>query len=245
MAGADVIWPSDGDWVPLTKDAGFYYDEEGDQNPAQVDLIGTTDTYSAGYWDFVENGNIGGGITNDVFMLRMRVGGNGGNYVWQSHLDTDNDSSNVEWIFQLVQSGSNDGVMLIKTAVGGPTLNDVDIGSNTADWAGNLALYSRWSPISGSTHYHVDFAIPWTEFTSITGVSDIEQIRVVLSTSTTHANVINGDAPLGVNLAEQVSNVLSDNIPEPTVASLLLGAGGGLIFYRRFRKRNREEDDLL
>lgn len=240
---ADIIWPSDGDWTALRLGTNYYYDAEGDINPGQVDLIGTTDTYSAGYWGFVENGYVNGPSLDDAFMFRMRVGGESGNYVWQTHLDTDGDATNVEWIFQLVQSGSNDGVNLIKTAVGGATLNDVDIGSNTVAWLGDLSLYSRWTAVDSSTHFHVDFAVPWTEFRSITGVSDLEQIRVVLSTSTTHANVINGDAPLGINLSEQISNVLSDNIPEPAVATLLFGAGFGIVAYRRiFNPGTKSED---
>jgi hypothetical protein len=238
---ADIAWPADEDWTALTKGTDLYHDAAGEINPAEVDLVGTVDSYSAGSWAFVENGDILGGTTNDAFMFRMRLRGNGDGkkFVWQAHLDTDGDSSNVEWIFQLVQSGNNDGVELIQTAVGGPTLGDVSTVANTS-WLGELALYSRWSPIAGSTDFNVDFAIPWSEFSSITGATEIEQIRTVLSTSTTHANVINGDAPLGVTLSEQVSEVLSDSIPEPAVASLLLGAGGGIIFFRRFIKRDQE-----
>jgi hypothetical protein len=246
-ASADIIWPSEFDWVALTIGTNLYNDVPGDQSPSAIDLIGTVDSYSAGFWSFVPNGDISGGTTNDAFMFRMRVGGESGNYVWQAHLDTDGDANNVEYIFQLVQSGNpgNQGVKLIKTTVGGSTLGDISVDKKaTADWSGDLNLYSRWTAIAGSSDYFVDFAIPWSEFKSITGVSELDQIRAVLATSSTHAG-INKDAPLGGDLSTQISDALSDNIPEPTVASLLLGAGGGLIFYRRFRKRNHEEDDLL
>ncbi|MEA2068279.1 MAG: hypothetical protein U9P12_03665, partial [Verrucomicrobiota bacterium] len=160
IASADIIWPADNDWTALMVGSGLYYDAVGDQHPGSIDLIGTTDTFSAGYWALVADGDITGGATNDAFMFRMRVGGESGNYVWQSHLDTDGDASNVEWIFQLVQSGgpSSQGVELIQTTVGGATLADVDIGSNTSSWLGDLNLYSRWTSIAGSTDFHVDFA---------------------------------------------------------------------------------------
>ena len=241
MAHADIAWPVDSDWFPLMRGTDFYSDPRNDHNPAAVDLIGTVDTYSAGYWAFIENGDISGGITNDAFMFRLRVGGESGNFVWQTHLDTDSDASNIEWIFQLVQSGSGDGVTLVKTAIGGTTLDDIDTGSNTPSWVGNVNLYSRWTAIASSTDFHVDFAIPWSEFSAITGVTNIMDIRAVLSTSTTHANVINGDTPLGLSLSDQVSNVLSDNIPEPAVVTLLLGAGGGILASRRIFKRKPEE----
>ncbi|MEN8254940.1 MAG: hypothetical protein ABFR33_05660 [Verrucomicrobiota bacterium] len=244
MAGADIIWPADGDWTALMSGTDMYHDPSGDQTPASIDLVGTTDTYSAGYWALVEDGDIIGGTTNDAFMFRMRLraNGDGKNYAWQTLLDTDGDASDVEWIFQLVQSGnpSNRGVELIKTAVGGTTLGDINIGSNTAAWLGGMSLYSRWSAITGSTDFHVDLAIPWNEFSTITGVAEIGQIRTVLATSTSHANT-GKDAPLGLALTDQVSDVLSETIPEPAVVSLLLGTGGGMVFFRRIFKRKKED----
>jgi len=230
---ADIIWPSENDWRALRIGTGYYYDTEGDTNPSPIDLIGTTDTYSAGYWAYAINGYVNGPSLEDAFMLRMRVGGPSGNYVWQALLDTDGDATNVEWILELVQSGSGSGVALVQTAVGGSTIGAIDIGSNPRAWSGSLAEFSRWSAISDSTHYHVDFSIPWSDFSLITGITDPGQMRIVLSTSTTHANVINGDSPLGGSLGEQVSNILSENIPEPAVASLLIGAGTGIIICRR------------
>lgn len=240
---ADMVWPADEDWIALKQGADYYYDAEGDQSPSAVDLIGTTDTYSAGYWALAHDGYNNGLSLEDAFMFRMRVGGESGKFVWQAHLDTDGDASNVEWIFQLVQSGSNDRVILIKTAVGGTTLSDVDTGSNIAAWTGDIATFSRWTAITNSTHHYVDFAIPWNTFTAITGVSDLHDIRALISTSTTHSG-INKDAPLGNVLTEQISNVLSESIPEPAVASLLVCAGGGIIFYRRlFSGRTQTEEE--
>jgi hypothetical protein len=174
-------------------------------------------------------------------MFRLRLGGNGesGQFVWQAHLDTDGDASNVEWILQLIQTGppSGQGVELIQTSTGGTTLGDVDTGSNTFAWMGDVNLYSRWTAVSNSTDYHLDIAVPWTTFTSSTGVTELEQIRALLSTSTTHTT-INGDAPLGAALTDQISSVLSDTIPEPAVASLLLSSGIGFLAFRRIFNRH-------
>ena len=239
---ADIIWPSDNDWNPVWVGTQYYYDDLGDQNPESVDLIGSG-ANSAGYWLKLENGFVNGSETDDAFMFRIRLrgagsSGTGGQNVWQVHMDTDGNANNVEWILQLVQSGnqSGQGVILIQTAVGGSTLGEVDTGSNTASWQGSKAGFSRWNTAPGGTNAFVDLAIPWTEFSTITGVSAVEQLRVIISTSTSHANITK-DAPLGATLSDQISNVLSENIPEPTVVSLMLGAGGGLILFHRLRKR--------
>jgi hypothetical protein len=243
VAQADAVWPADGAWTALTIGPSLYNDISSEINPASVDLVGTADSYSAGYWALVENGDILGGVTNDAFMFRMRLRGNGDGkkFVWQTHLDTNGDSSNVEWIFQLVNSGSGNGVELIQTAVGGPTLGDISTVSNNS-WLGTLELYSRWIAISGSTDFHVDFSIPWNEFSAITSVTDIRQMRAVLSTSAAH-NQTNKDAPLGRALGDQISNMLSETIPEPAVVTLLLGTGGGMLAFRRIFKGFPEDND--
>ncbi len=235
-SGADIIWPSDIDWHALTRGTDFYHDPAGDESPAARDLTGTTDTFSMGYWALIDDGHVDGGVTNDAFTFRLRLADNGesGKFIWQVSLDIDGDASDVEWMLQLVQTGKskNHGVELIQIADGGPNLDDVDIGSNKAAWLGNTSLYSRWTSIPDSTDYYVDIAVPWTTFTSITGVTELEQIRAVLSTSTKRKK-INKDAPLGALLTDPISTVLSDNIPEPAVATLLLGSGFGFLVFRR------------
>lgn len=241
---ADIIWPSESSWTALMQGTNFYYDPAGDKNPGAIDLVGTTDTYSAGYWALAEDGYVVGGITEDAFMFRLRLGddGAGSKFAWQVSLDTDGDASNVEWILQLVQSGkpSGQGVELIQTAAGGPTLGDIDIGNNTSAWLEDANLFSRWSAIPASSDYHLDIAIPWQTFTSVTGVTEIEQLRAVLSTSPSHGS-IGGDAPLGALLTDQISDVLSDTVPEPAVASLMLGSGFGFLIFRRIF--NRQDSD--
>jgi hypothetical protein len=136
-AAADVIWPAAGEWNAIMQGNGFYYDAAGDTTPAAIDLVGTTDTYSAGYWALVADGHVSGGVTEDALTYRLRVANDGGSpvkpYVWQVSLDTDGNASDIEWILQLIQTGSpkNRGVELIQTAVGGPTLGDIDTTGTT------------------------------------------------------------------------------------------------------------------
>ena len=243
-ASADIIWPVDIEWNPLMKGTNFYWDTLRDESPRPADLVGTLDTFPAGSWALIEDGYADGGVTDDAFIFRLRLDGDGSTrkFAWQVSLDTDGDASSVEWMLQLVQSGkpSGHGVGLIQTAVGGPNLNDVDIGDNEIAWLGDKDLYSRWITVPDSNDYYVDIAIPWTVFTSITGVTELEQLRAVLSTSSTHTG-IKGDAPLGAGLSVQISDVLSDNIPEPAVASLLLSSGIGFLAFRRIFNRHGAE----
>lgn len=58
VAEADLTWPAEDEWTALMRGQDMYYDAIGDQSPGAVDLIGTTDTYSAGYRAFVEDGDI-------------------------------------------------------------------------------------------------------------------------------------------------------------------------------------------
>lgn len=231
---ADIIWPAENAWIPVLKEYGYYADDEGDATPGSVDLIGTTNTYSAGYWDIVENGYTTTG--SDAFMMRMRVGGGSAPYVWMALMDTDGNTNDVEWAMQLVQSGGTDNVRLVQAIVGGPTIGEVQL-SGTAAWSGNLAEFSQWTAIPSTTHYHVDFAVPWDAFSASTGLTNLNDIRVVLGTSTTHSGFNNGDAPLGVAFSEQVSSVLSENIPEPAAVTLIIGVGFGMLVVRRLLSR--------
>jgi len=240
-ATGSIIWPDDAEWVALRLGNDLYFDARNDKTPSSIDLVGTGDTYAAGFWTRINDGYVNGSVMDDALAFRVRLAASGQNknYTWQVLLETDGDASDIEWMLQLAQSGkpSAHGVELIQTATGGPTMNDIDIGSNSYAWLGDLNLYSRWSAISDSTDYYVDIAVPWTTFTAITGVTELEQLRAVLSTSTTHAG-LKGDAPLGTLLTDQISNVLSDNIPEPAVVSLLLSSGIGFLAFRRLFKND-------
>lgn len=231
---ATIIWPADNAWNPVYKGSDYYNDPAGDVPPGnpQLDLIGTSNTYSAASWAIVQDGwDVG---PQDALMMRMRVGADGSSSpnAWMALLDTDGNTNDVEWALQLVMSGGNDDVRLVEATTGGPTIGEVVL-SGTPAWSGDIAEFSRWTAIPSTTQYHADFAIPWNSFEGVTGLTDLSDVRVILATSTTHTGFNNGDAPLGAGFSEQVSNLLSEDIPEPAAATLIIGMGSGMLFFRR------------
>lgn len=245
VSSADIIWDGLTNWVSITI-GGSVYNDPADQNPGSVDLIGNS-TKAAGFWQFSE------GLTpaEDIFAFRLRVSAlpNNPQNVWQILFETDGDETNVEWILQLNYSGKDDGVFLTKTATGGdgPSLGAITTVS-TNHWEGTTAGYSQMT-LAGTDldgqkdDAFIDLGVPWQEFSQLTGAAAVDQLRVAVTTSTTHTGV-NKDAPLGTDgpALVLVSDTLSDTIPEPAVVSLLLGAGGGMIFYRRIFRRKAEEE---
>jgi len=234
-ANADLVWGNLTNWVAITIGGGLYNDPT-DQSPGSVDLLGDN-THAAGFWQLDEGNSLS-------FRLRVSDLPNNPQSVWQILLNTDNDNSNVEWILQLNHSGSSDAVLLTKTTstAGDLYLSDIDTLA-TNHWEGSISGYSQMTLAgtdldSKKDDAFIDFGVPWTEFSSITGLDSVNDLEVAVTTSTTHTGV-NKDAPLGTDGPSSflISDSLSETIPEPTVASLLVGAGGGLIFYRRFRKR--------
>lgn len=214
-------------------------------------------TNSSGYYYYASDSmaNSSGDIVDDSLMFRMRVGGYKANpqTVWQFLIDTDGDSSNVEWIMQLDLSGAN-SVYLAKKATGGPTLSDIAVASNV--WsAAETDTFVSWQNLAddklpanpANTDYNknkggdvfLDFAMPWSAFTNATGASNPGSVRVVLTTSATHSGV-NKDAPLGGDLASNISDLLSDSIPEPTVAILIVTFGSSLFLGRRLFGKSGE-----
>lgn len=239
---ADLIWNNLTNWVPIIV-GGNLYNDPTDQNPGSVDLLGDS-THAAGFWQLDEGNSLS-------FRLRVSDLPNNPQSVWQILLNTDDNNSNVEWILQLNHSGSSDAVLLTQTTstAGDLFLSDIDTLS-TNHWAGTVGGFSQMTlagtDLDGAkADAFIDFGIPWADFERITGLTSVDELEVAVTTSTTHSGV-NKDAPLGTDGPGSflISDSLSESIPEPTVASLLIGAGGGLIFYRRFRKRylDRKED---
>lgn len=224
---AHLVWPTESEWSALTTGGGFYWDERRDQAPAWIDLVGDAQNFSAGFWAYVVDGHDdGGGLFSDALLFRMRLrgSGDGKNTAWQVFIETDGNPNTVEWVLEAVGSGNPKQVQLIATLTGGPRFRDVDTGKNQPSWARPISDYSRWTAVGdGTGDYFLDFGIPWPAFEAHTGVTSYEQLRVVLSTSTTHSG-INKDSPLGTSLNDSISDALSDAIPEPATIGLLLAA---------------------
>lgn len=244
-SSADIVWNGLTNWVSITI-GGITYNDPTDQSPGSVDLVGNS-TEAAGFWQFSE----GATPAEDILAFRLRVSAmpNNPQNVWQILVETDGDTSNVEWILQLNYSGKDNGVFLTKTLLSGngPSLGDIATES-TNHWEGTTSGFSQMTLAGTDLDGHkedafIDLGVPWQEFSLLTGASSAGDLRVAVTTSTTHTGV-NKDAPLGTDGPDLVlvSDTLSDSIPEPAVASLLLGTGGALIFCRRVFKRKDAEE---
>ena len=241
-AQADLIWNNLTNWVAITVDGGNLYNDPTDQNPGSVDLLGDS-SHAAGFWQLDEGGSLS-------FRLRVSALPNNPQSVWQILLNTDADNSNVEWILQLNHSGSSDAVVLVQTTNTGDDLYLSDISTlATNHWSGSVSGHSQMT-LAGTNldgkkdDAFIDFGIPWQDFERITGLTSVNELEVAVTTSTTHTGV-NKDAPLGTAGPDSffISDALSKTVPEPAVASLLLGAGGGLILYRRIFKPKPEDEN--
>lgn len=235
-SNANIIWDGLTNWVSITV-GGSIYNDPTDQNPGSVDLIGDS-IESTGFWQLSE------GLTpaEDLLTFRLRVSSmpNNPQNVWQVLLDTDGDGTNIEWILQLNYSGKDKGVYLTQTATGGngPTLGAITTES-TNHWEGTTSGYSQMTlagtDIDGQKDdAFIDLGMEWQDFALHTGVTSVDQLRVAVTTSTTHTSV-NKDAPLGTDGPDLVlvSNALSETIPEPASVSLMLAVSGGILVYRR------------
>lgn len=235
-ADAAAVWPST--WQAITVGGGDYTDPVGDENPDSVDLIGGDDgsgSYTAGFWNV--------SVADDQLSLRMRVDadGAGSNNVWQFLFDTDGDTTTIDWVLEVRQSGSpsEKQVIFTQTATTGPDFNDVQL-SSTFLWTGALADWSRWGAVTdgsnfdGDTDYFIDAAIPLSTFFNLAPVNGF---RLALSTSTSHTQ-INKDEPLGLEATDPVSGGFGDyaDTPEPNTGAL---TGLGLCILAAYSRATR------
>lgn len=236
-------WPAtNDDWTPLQTDNGHYDDPYDDFNGAQgntdVDIVGDSSTYSAGYWYY--DGN--------TLYFRMRVNDDptGSGSVWDWLLDTDDDTD-IDWSFRL--NGQANAAELVAATIGGPLLQDVEL-SNTVAWSGAFGTWARFVVPTGdgsrfgkgkgnnppSLDAFVDIAIPWAEFSTATGAQENEtEIRVGMATST-QPNTLNKDLPRNLTGGNSVADVWSDPItavPEPSTFLLFTAIVCTLLFQRR------------
>ena len=245
-AFAAITWPADGVWEPLTKGGSNYWDTTGDEAIDTVDLVGSTPTYPTAYWAHTDGGTLWD-TCDDQLLFRMRVDespGAGDNYVWTALIDTDGDSSDVEWALQL-DAADDDQVELVATTTGGSTVADVALAAGTT-WTGAEAGFSRAVAVGDGSTFDsdadafVDFGIPWDAFAAATGVS--RQTSLSFATVTSNADQqVNRDVPLGLGFASPVSSVFGAAvvpIPEPSTALLLLASFSLLAGARRFRERS-------
>ncbi len=231
-----VTWPAEVDWIALTRGGSLYADALNDENPDWVDVVGDN-THAAGFWHIDDMGSAP--VNDDILMFRMRLNqtGLGQNSVWQFVLDTDLDGG-ADWSLQLDNKTDNRLEFVIATSPGPPFA--IPPGTDPAEYDGvnafwstnDLASYRRWSAAGDGSNFDgdadafLDVAMPWDEFSSITGVTD-PMFAVALTTSANHNNT-NKDHP--------DDNTFSDPIPEPVTAVAVVSAMAGLGGYIKRRR---------
>lgn len=244
-----ATWPTlSSDWTAVTVDGGssFYHDPD-DINPASTDIEGDA-TYSALYWYYQDNGTPLDDSDDQLqFRVRLDEEPNNPQSVWQILFNVDADLG-LDYLLEYDTSGNPDILEFAATDVEGPNVSDVTVDTSHLLWSTNsVASYTRFvnptgdgSNFGGDNDVFLDMAMPWTEFTSATGITKSDSFQIGVSTSTTDQS-INKDVPLGLSASSQVSDLLGDviTVPEPT-SSMLFGVAVGLgLFGRRRQKGGR------
>jgi hypothetical protein len=234
-ADAQSVWPGSSDWKALQVSGSNYTDPSG-PTPDTIDIRGDS-TYAAGYWSY--------DTTNANLFFRMRLDKKPSNptSVWQVLLDTDTDTD-IDWVLQLDESGDNQ-MELVAASTGGTKFSDVSL-SSSSSWSGATSTYSRFvdptgdsSNFDGNSDAFLDMYIPWSSFSSATGLTTSSSFRIGLSTSTTHT-AIGKDFPLALTSSSSVKDGFSDPIaavPEPGTWALFLAGLGLVLASHRVRRR--------
>ncbi|MGC9317225.1 MAG: hypothetical protein ACP5KN_04225 [Armatimonadota bacterium] len=216
---ADVLWPQSHDWCALTCAAGLYFDPD-DSSQDWLDLRGGTDDsgnpYAAAFWASDE----------DHLMFRLRLDATKPGEVkgvWEMMMDAEGDAI-LDWSLR-VDSKTDDQVELLAITVGGPTLDDIEF-AETPVWSGTMDRYhllvdptGDGSLFDGDSDVFHQFAIPWSDFAAVTGVSDPRGLWLAPSVS---RNDTSGflDYPLDGSGGSFVGGTLSQ-APEPKTTALL------------------------
>lgn len=222
-AGAALVVPAASEWHAIPQGGGDYVDTPGDVSPTFNDIVGGLDDnsnfYASGYW--------ASDATNIYFRIRMDEHAPAApalcESVWQILIDSDGDDG-VEWALQVDRSSSDNQVEFVAATVEGLPFSSVAL-STINSWSGSLDNYAYCQTITGdgsqfqgSDDAFLNMAMPWADFTALTGITSTTDFRVALSTSANHNN-INKDLP--IDWSDSFS------APEPgTMALLTLGLLG-------------------
>ncbi|MEA1965035.1 MAG: SdrD B-like domain-containing protein [Candidatus Aerophobetes bacterium] len=187
VASAVYAWPSS--WRAYTKGGDLLWDPK-DQNPSAIDLRGDSGS-AAGFYYQDSNG----------LYFRQRVNANPSGpgifaqYAWMVLIESDGDSTTYEW--SLGVNGIGEEVELWENTVKSNSPGDL---AEIQKWTGLTGTYAQIvladSSFDSDTDYFVDWYIPYTTFTFLTGLNENSTIRFFYGTSANAQN-INKDLQAG------------------------------------------------
>lgn len=239
---AALTWPGvSSEWTALTTGGGsLFYGDPDDENPGSVDIEGDA-IHAALFW-YYQDSETPLDESDDQLLFRIRLDSEPNNpqYTWQILLDTDDDVY-LDYVLEYDTSGTPDAIKLAPTGVGEATVSAVTIDTASLLWSSALvADFTRFvaaddgSNFDGNPDVFLDLGIPWSDFSTATGLTTSDSFRFGVSTSTTDQS-INKDVPLGLTSTASVEDLLGDAIivPEPGGLSLLGMAAGFTLLRRR------------
>jgi len=181
-------WPSS--WITYTKGGDALWDPD-DESPKGVDLRGDSSN-PAGFY----------GQDSSGLYFRQRVDGNPSGpgmfaqYVWSVLIESDGDPATYDWLLA-IDGGVEEQVELWQNTVKSNSPTD---SAESEKWSDSTGTYARivaaTSTFDGDSDYYVDWYVPWSTFTSQTGLNENSTIRLFFGTSTNHKN-INKDLQAG------------------------------------------------
>lgn len=220
-------WPG-GNWRALQRgNNAFLGDTSADQTNWH-DIVGNQQ-YPAAFWQHSQS----------FVYFRMRVdrsgqGKNNASWQWPLYVDeTDQPGpQDVDWVVEVREKA---GIVELAPVAPGDTWGDVQIGNEQGWYTDDIEDYRRWvgptgdgSSFDQDADVFLDAAVPWSEFTTLTGVEDGEPFRINFSTSKSD-NAIDRDSP-EQGFSEPVAT------PEPGLGVLLIILSAVLVC-RRPEKR--------
>ena len=240
MVRASTIWQEDSDWIPLytLSDAAS---DIGNNGHSYLDIVGDA-TYASGFLQFYNSDST---ASEDLLLLRLRLNGkkNKMKGSWQFFFETDGDDE-VEWVLQLSSDDlTSEGTIQMGTS-SGESESDITFGS--VAWTGSYEDNVHWtgeatgdgSQFGGDDDYFLDLSIPWNSFSSLTGIdTNAPSFRVAIASSQQSGQLSDGGAA-EISTSDPITSFedfgdYSGVIPEPAVATLLVGTGAGLLISRR------------
>jgi len=181
-------WPSS--WITYTKGGDALWDPD-DESPKPIDIRGDSSN-PAGFY----------GQDSSGLYFRQRVDGDPSGpgmfaqYMWSVLVESDGDPATYEWLLA-IDGGVEEQVELWQNTVKSNSPTD---SAESEKWSDSTGTYARivaaTSTFDGDSDYYVDWYVPWSTFTSQTGLNENSTIRLFFGTSTNHKN-INKDLQAG------------------------------------------------